>query len=66
MKVKYDLTAEEGRKDAMKKIATAGAVDGTVIGQPIISAAVCILGWIFNPTFHVRLDGGLFSRRNAA
>ena len=46
MKVKYDLTVEEGRKDAMKKIATAGAVDGTVIGQPIISAAVCILGWI--------------------
>lgn len=47
MKVKYDLTVEEGRKDAMKKIATDGAVDGTVIGQPIISAAVCILGWIF-------------------
>ena len=47
MKVKYDLTAEEGRNDAMKKIASAGAVAGALVGQPIIAAAAVLAGAIF-------------------
>ena len=44
MKVKYDLTAEEGRNDAMKKITTAAAVAGALVGNPIASAAVALAG----------------------
>ena len=42
MEIKYDLTSEEGRKDAMKKIATASAVAGALVGNPIASAAVAL------------------------
>ena len=48
MKVKYDLTTEEGRKEAMKKIASAGAVAGALVGQPIISAAAVLAGAILS------------------
>ena len=48
MEIKYDLTTEEGRKDAMKKIASAGAVAGALVGQPIISAAAVLAGAILS------------------
>ncbi len=48
MEIKYDLTTEEGRKEAMKKIATAGAVVGALVGQPIISAAAVLAGAILS------------------
>ena len=44
MEIKYDLTTEEGRKDAMKKIAVGGAAAGALVGQPIISAAAVLAG----------------------
>lgn len=48
MEIKYDLTTEEGRKEAMKKIASAGAVAGALVGQPIISAAAVLAGAILS------------------
>lgn len=48
MKVKYDLTAEEGRNDAMKKITTAAAVAGALVGNPIASAAVALAGAVLS------------------
>ena len=48
MEIKYDLTTKEGRKEAMKKIASAGAVAGALVGQPIISAAAVLAGAILS------------------
>ena len=48
MRAGYDLTTEEGRKEAMKKIAAAGAVAGALVGQPIISAAAVLAGAILS------------------
>ena len=48
MRAGYDLTTEEGRKEAMKKIAAAGAVAGALVGQPIASAAAVLAGAILS------------------
>ena len=48
MKVKYDLTTEEGRKEAVKNITSAGAVVGALVGQPIISAAAVLAGTVLS------------------
>lgn len=45
----------------MKKLMIAAAI----VCAAVVSQAGAFV-WGFNPTFHVRLDGELFSRRNAA
>ena len=48
MMLSYDLTTEPGRKEVEKKIVTAGAVAGALVGQPIISAAAVLAGAILS------------------